>query len=570
MPKGHQDDAPPESDVGRYWTPATHVLLVAVAVIMLVTVPDYGITWGEFEHARYGRQILSWYTSGFADRSALDDSVVGYLGGAFDLPATVAADYLPLDGYYTRHLMGVLVTLVGLLYTARLGVLLAGSQGGFFALLFLILTPRFYGHAFNNPTDGPLAAVTAVALFYLVRFVRGMPRPSWKDASLFGVAAGFALGLSIVSLALFLYLAVGLAVWLTVWLVKQRRTGQTGHRLFGDFFAHVPRLAFSGTIAAVIMFASWPAAQASPIGHVLRAIRESGTASGDFPVLYGGEWLMAETLPSTVLLRWLSLTLPESYAVALLSLGLVLITIGPRRLVAGAPPWRVIGFVVLALAVITPLGMQIMKGASVYAGLRHFLFMIPPLAVLAGASLVALWHPGVPAWVRPPVLVLVGVALAVTAADSWRIHPYQSIYFNRAVAGGLAGAVGRYETEFSGTSYKEGAEWIQSHYQLADTILTVASCGDPLSTSHFIRAPGFRYLGSLDEGIDSIPQVFVATNHGGCADRLQGTVVHQVSRLGVPILLVKEVPPGASLAPRSQGRSGDSPSLTSPGDTSRR
>ena len=295
-----------------------------------------------------------------------------------------------------------------------------------------------------------------------------------------------------------------------------------------------------------------------PIGHVLRTIRKTGNYTRDFPVLFDGQWLATEALPSTYVLRWMSLTLPETYAVALLALGLVLITVGPRRMVAGVPRWRIIGFGVLALAIVFPIGTQIVKGALVYDGWRHFLFVVPPLAVLGGAGMAVLWRPGVSSWARRSVLVLAGVALAVTAADSWRMHPYQSIYFNRIVAGGLAGATGRYETEYWGTSYKEGAEWIQSHYSPGDSGLTVGSCGYPLSTEHYFRSPGFRYVGSLDLDLDSAPQIFLATARWGCADRLPGTVVHQVSRLGAPILFVKEVPAGAVVGPPIQGSSGAS------------
>ena len=570
MPKPrHAPAEAPVREAKWYWTQATYVLLALVAIIMLWTVGDYGITWDEFKHDRYGAQVLSWYTSVFQDRSAIDDAgLYIYLGAAFDLPATIVANALPLDRYFARHLLGVLVASLGFWYAARLGALVAGPRGGFFALLFLVLTPRFYGHAFNNPKDIPLAVVTCVALFYLVRFVRGMPKPTWKDAVLFGVAAGIALGLRIVSLALFLYLVVALVAWLLPWLVEQRRDGRDAKALLRGAFTSVPQLACSVAVAAVIMYASWPAAQVSPVGHLLRTLRKTSDYSRAFPVLWDGQLLNVQDLPGSYVPRWMSLSLPETYAVALLALGLVLLTVGPRRLVGGTPRWLVIGFGVLVLSVGFPVGTQILKGAMVYDGWRHFLFVVPPLAVLAGASVATLWHGGVPVAVRRVVLGVAGIAVALTASDSWRMHPYQSIYFNRIIAGGLAGATGKFETEYWGTSYKEGAEWIQSHYAPGDSVITVGSCGHPLSTEHFLRRPGFDYLGSLDQDLVSAPQVFVATNRWRCADRLPGREVHRVTRLGAPILFIKEIPPGTMPSPAPQGRSGEGRNRTVPGDTS--
>ena len=58
IPLGHHETTPsPEPDESRYWIIATYVLLAVVAVLMVATVADYGITWDEFKHDRYGRHV---------------------------------------------------------------------------------------------------------------------------------------------------------------------------------------------------------------------------------------------------------------------------------------------------------------------------------------------------------------------------------------------------------------------------------------------------------------------------------------------------------------------------------
>ena len=73
MPKGHEDVGPrPERDADWYWTRATYALFAAVALIMLWTVADYGITWDEGVQATYGELALDYFASGGQDRSCND------------------------------------------------------------------------------------------------------------------------------------------------------------------------------------------------------------------------------------------------------------------------------------------------------------------------------------------------------------------------------------------------------------------------------------------------------------------------------------------------------------------
>jgi hypothetical protein len=93
--------------------------------------------------------------------------------------------------------------------------------------------------------------------------------------------------------------------------------------------------------------------------------------------------------------------------------------------------------------------------------LRHFLFLLPGIALLAGygaACLIRLVQ-------RTNLRLLVTFGLVIMVSQSLvpiiRLHPYQYCYFN-ALTGGLLGAEGRYETDYWVTSYKEAAEWINA------------------------------------------------------------------------------------------------------------
>ena len=99
-----------------------------------------------------------------------------------------------------------------------------------------------------------------------------------------------------------------------------------------------------------------------------------------------------------------------------------------------------------------------------------------------------------------PVLTVaaLGALMALTVRDMVLLHPYQYVYFNRAVIGGLPGAAKRFDTDYWGASYKEGVRWLvdQAPDPPSARRLKVASCSHSESTSYFLPADRFDYVGS--------------------------------------------------------------------------
>ena len=136
--------------------------------------------------------------------------------------------------------------------------------------------------------------------------------------------------------------------------------------------------------------------------------------------------------------------------------------------------------------------------------------------------------------------VVIAVGLMTTIADMIALHPYESVYFNRLIAGGLRAAAGSYETDYWGNSYREGVEWLVTHYgpsASATQPIRVASCSHPLSTRYFLPADRFRYVFLSEEPAD----VFLATTRWHCDESVPGRVVHRVQRQGVTLLYIKEL-----------------------------
>jgi hypothetical protein len=121
------------------------------------------------------------------------------------------------------------------------------------------------------------------------------------------------------------------------------------------------------------------------------------------------------------------------------------------------------------------------------------------------------------------------------------------LYFNRLVAGGLRGAVGRFDTDYWCLSYKEGTEWLLARY-------AGATCAEKVRVGgHSILLQTAYYLKKTEEGrrlfapvtLDDGPDYALATTRFGDQWHTPGRLVHTVSRQGATLLYVFEVKPPA-------------------------
>jgi hypothetical protein len=105
-----------------------------------------------------------------------------------------------------------------------------------------------------------------------------------------------------------------------------------------------------------------------------------------------------------------------------------------------------------------PILVAIVTHPALYNGIRHFVFVLPPLAVLgglAGAWLVeALRERGHLAGLAAIAILVVGLGSPI--AEMVRLHPYEYTHFNR-IAGGVAAARDRYMLDYWGLSLKQAS-----------------------------------------------------------------------------------------------------------------
>ena len=265
------------------------VLLFAVATaLVLFTFGDYGVTWDESFHVRYGDGVLEYITSGFTDREAYRYLDLQYYGAAFDLVCAVGTRLSPLALYDTRHLLNAFVALVGVLGCWFLARELGGVRTAFIAALVLMLTPRWWGHGFNNPKDIPFAVGYVWSTYCLVRLLPVLPRVPNSLALKTGLAIGMTLAIRVGGLMLFGYL--GLAVLLS----------------FPKTLADIKALSLGAAkivaTAWLVMLAFWPWAQTRPLRAPFEAFEVMSNFTWRGTVLFAGSEIHSTQIPAIIFL----------------------------------------------------------------------------------------------------------------------------------------------------------------------------------------------------------------------------------------------------------------------------
>ena len=441
-----------------------------VLLLIAMTFGDYGITWDETWHLSYGRHVIHWYASLFADESALTYRADYLYGGSFDGLGYLARQISPLGRYETTHLFGALVACFGLLGTWKFGRLLGGPAAGFVALVMLVLTPVWYGHMFNNPKDMPFAVGYVWALYYEVRILISMPavpRNEWAKASL---ALGVAMSVRIAGLLTLCYLFMLVGLWV-LWRARQARDLRLIPRYLLRF---TPQLIVTTLGAWALMLVFWPWAQLHPLRRPLIALaRMSAFNLHERGMPFGSRRISSLTPPGDYLLRYFSFKLPELVLVLVVG-ALVVFIVRAVRLrkrtkrgldQPGKDERRRVaigGF--LVFAILFPPLYTIAKRSPLYDGLRHFLFLVPIFTIVASVALTRLVRlirarSRAAAWGVPALVLAYWVRMIVVMVH---LHPHQYLFFNGFV-GGLPGAYLHYSTDYYGNTYKEAFETLREH-----------------------------------------------------------------------------------------------------------
>jgi hypothetical protein len=523
------------------WDRATIALLVLAASVGVAVFRDYGATWDERLQRSIGRAVLSWLGSGGSDPSALQGGENGNLhlyGGFFEAAAELAARNLPFDPVDSRHLATGVVALIGVIGTALLSRRLGGPRAGFAAALLLLTTPAWWGHAFGNSKDVPFAAPYPWILLTLMKMADGSPPASRRTTVHAGVALGAGLAARPGGLVVLLPLAlVALGVRAAPSLIRLPRADRS--TVVRSLTASIVAVVVT---AWLIMVAAWPYGLLHPLSGPFEAVAAAREFRWTAFVRFAGEWVRATELPRSYAPVWFLKTLPEGWFVAAAAgAALFAQAVWRDRRVLRRASTSTLDHLLVAAAGLGPVVAVVLVRPVLYDGVRHLLFVLPPLAALAGSALSSAISTFPPLLSRP-MLATAAAGTALAIADMAALHPYQYVYFNRTIGGGLASGASDFELDYWGATGREAMRWLVEHQgPPGREPLRVKTTADAFVAAHWIEgSPDARSRYTFAPS--PRPDLMIALPRW-YEHRTPGKVLHVVRRMGVPLAYVLDVRP---------------------------
>lgn len=464
-------------------------LLIAVlaTALVLVTMPDYGLSADEAFYMSIGRANATWLRQ--PSWNTIDEywpihdrhpPLLKISGGITWYMFSQLFPVLPAISAFRLGVLPFVFLLSGVMtwYTAKM----YGRVLGCFAGLSVILLPRVFFHAHLGALDFPITALwftTAAVAVFAVRQVR------------FFIPMLLLLGAALATKLQGAFLGMTVGGYVTLTGLAGLFRGKVSFRTVVPF---VCRTLLLVAVPLTVFFCLWPYLWPEPwarFQHYTKLMLDH------YPIetFYLGKTYTnnpGDTVPWHYPFVLLLATVPLGVVLPA-GIGLVSAALKPRRHER-----------FMALNLFVPLIMMALPQAIRYDGERLFLPAYPFAVLMAVVGLArvrlllgraARWFP----------LLVAGLALYVTVT-SLRIHPYQFAYANELV-GGIPGSLARgFETEYWGTSYKAVLPFLAEHR-------TATFCVFPWPD----LVKGYPFQGLTDVEVTLVDQASVyAGNFGSC------------------------------------------------------
>lgn len=374
--------------------------------------------------------------------------------------------------------------------------------------VMLFFTPRFIGDVPTNVKD-PVFAIYYLLALYMIMLAPRL-KPWWVKISLLGVTFGLAAASRTIGYSIILVYMVMVGWELFKKAGKLKVIGKTVAE-FGLIFS----------IMVGVHAVEMPFIASDPGRHLLRLMAVARAFPWQGTIKYAGSMATAGHLPWHYLFGWMIVTTP------LLILGL--------GIYAHVVVWKDRVIQVLLLAFWLNIGLYFIFKPIIYDGIRHYLFVLVLLTILAAVVWVKLWERG-----NKPLRIFLGITLglsvSLTGIQYGLLHPYEYTYFNELV-GYLPGAERDFETDYWGTSYSEGARWLLEREPTQAVV--VGLCGNEYAKRYF---EGSNYQVVWISGCDAVAEsgakYVMAYGRNNEWDKVPGNVVYAVTRMGVPLMKI--------------------------------
>jgi len=438
-----------------------------MALLLVIAMPlmsfQFSVTGDEHWHFDYGNNIFNYFFHGDTTAQTATSGIQFY-GGIFDFITAFCYNVFHIwDHYSTMHFINALVGAIGIIYAGKLARLFGGWNAGILAMVFLVCSPSWFGHNFANPKDIPFSVGYTAGIYFILLFLKALPQPNAKHVFGLICSIGWAMGVRIGGFLLIAYLALFIGVFSLF-------TGQLKSVIKPRLFMQMAVVSVAGYLIAILF---WPYAHLGIISKPMEALKIMSNFFVNIGILYDGKKILSNQVPWYYIPRYILYTAPL-IVLAGFALGLISIPGVFRK------NRNLLIFSLLVLfTIFFPVAYAIYKKSSLYDGWRHFLFIYPPLVVVASIGWISLLNARQKA-VKLATLAIVVAGLLLPLRFAIANHPYESLYYNEIV-GGLKGVYGKYETDYYMLGIKQATEWLVTNEHLENKNVFVATnCTFPM------------------------------------------------------------------------------------------
>ncbi len=512
------------------------LVLAAFAAVGVAVLDDYGVAEDETAARPIGQAVVNSALPGAADLPA--DRIISppdyryrllphdrYYGAAFEAPLLLVERILGLTDsravLLARRLLTHLFFLTGGFFCYLLVYRLFGDRYlALFALLLFLLHPRLYAHSFFNSKDLSFVAMFMIALYLLQRAFR---RDTAAAFAACGAGVGVLINLRVMGVMLF-----AAVLGLRALDLLQARGRAERRRVLAAAGAFA--LAAAGTLYALS-----PYLWRDPFA-IIDALATLSRHPNHHATLFQGELVRWPSIPPHFIPTWMAITTPAATlllcligAVAVVRRGLARPGAILRCACIRNTPMR-FAWLLLACLTLPPAAVAALQANAFHDG-RHLYFLYAPLcllavyglrALLAGTRRPAAARPGGGGGrLRRAVCALAAAALAGSAIEIVRLHPYQHGYFNVLVDRRTPERLrAQYVMLYWNTEFREGLEYLLARFPDATLRVAADSTWDVWRSRLILPAEARRRI-VVDAGRN--PQFFI-TGHN--PDDLFAPVLH--------------------------------------------
>lgn len=425
---------------------------ICLLSLMIYASYDWAPSNDERFQVPYADLSLDYYSSFGKNDTVLTtttkiEPVMKHYGIAIELPAHFLHRLFGWELYGIRHAIMTLVSFFYIFFGALLAKRITKSwTAAYIAMAFLILTPRIFGEAFNNPKDPTYCATSLFSLYAFFVFLDALPKPCWRKTCLLGLGVAGSLLVRISGL-ISEFLFVIFLVWELYYLNKNKI------RIDLKDIAKKVFIAFGVGYFVGIMF--WPAMINAPLTQPFEALAFLKNLPVTVKNLFEGKYLQSTEIPWYYLPKYFLISNPEIILIGIL-LGFIFFSSLTNK-------YNKRRILFLLVSSFFPLFLIIYGKTGLLTGWRHGYFIYIPLVVFSAIAIYNLLFNLIEKKLYQKIgLGVVSLALIPTFIFMIRNYPLFYVYFNPTF-GGAKKALGNYELDYYSHSIMPAIKWLEKN-----------------------------------------------------------------------------------------------------------